>query len=196
VALSDRALSIGVAVPLSSPYVRRARDLGIDVVRRASGGTGVLHEPGDLAWTIVLPRSDHRVGRDFVRAYGRLGVGVLHFLKARGKTAGWGPPLGLEPDICFLSERGQVLKVGDRVLGGAAQHLSGRALLHHGVVSRRVDRALVSRLFGLPRPEDLDRLTSLEEIGLGADPSTLARELADAIGTELGGGMTSRRTFT
>ncbi len=184
--LADRAVSVGSGVEESAPYLGRARAAGLSVVRRSSGGTGVLHAPGDLAWSIVLPRGHPLAGRDFVRAYPRLGEGVVRWLSDLGVSAAWTGPLGRSTDYCLLSARGHVLSVGERVLGGAAQHLSGSSLLHHGILPLEVDRTAVTRLFGLDEDGTTDRLTSLRELGIRGSPRRLAEGLAAAIARQLG----------
>lgn len=179
--LSERALSYGVGVRDDAGFVARARAEGIPVVRRTSGGTGVLHEAGDLAWSVVLPREHPAVGRDYARAYHRLGAGVVDFLDRRGLHAEWSPAPGVSDDCCVLSGRGRVLTLGPSILGGAAQHLTRTALLHQGMIARGVDRSATARLFALTEPDALSRLAGIEELGVTDSPGRLARELAREI---------------
>ena len=175
--LIDRAVSYGVGVPNATPYLIRAARAGIPTVRRTTGGTGLLHAPGDLAWSVVLPRADPRVGSDFVRAYPRLGEGVVRFLAERGVVGQWVDPPGTDPEYCLLSARGSVLKHAGKVLGGAAQHLAGGTLLHHGILPLEIDRPLLRKLFGLSASA-VGRLTSLRELGVEGAPEQLAWKLA------------------
>jgi lipoate-protein ligase A len=185
--LQGRALTYGAGGTEDAPYVQRARERGVAVFRRSSGGTGVLHDEGDLAWTVVLPRSDPRVGRRFVHAYDRLGAGVADALKDVGIEGTWVEPLGLDAGCCLLGPRGQVLVAGARVLGGAAQHLTSRALLHHGHVPATIDRDELRAIFDLDAPTS-ERLTALDELAAGVDPSawalTLAQRLAGSLGRD------------
>lgn len=183
--LTDRAVSVGVGVPASAGYLARAERLGLSVARRQSGGTAVVHAPGDLAWSLALPRGDPWVGRDFVRAYGRLGAGATRFLRERGFAAGWVASPGLSPDYCLLAASGEVLSVNGLVVGGAAQRATAGTLVHHGVLPLTVDRPLIGGLFGLPTPGPADRLGSLRELGLADAPEALARSLAAALAAEL-----------
>jgi lipoate-protein ligase A len=185
--LTDRAVSYGVGVPESAPYLLRAAKARIPAVRRSTGGTGLLHGPGDLAWSVVLPRSDSRVGADYVRAYPRLGAGVVHFLSERGVLAKWLDPPGTDPDYCLLSSRGSVLSIKDKVLGGAAQHLAGGALLHHGIVPLELDRPLLHKIFALSSGA-LDRMTSLRELGIEGTSEELAWKLAARLSEALSRG--------
>ena len=180
-----RAVSFGVGVPPDAPYLFRARDAGIPTVRRTSGGSGVLHLEGDLLWAVVLPRSDPRVGADFTRAYGRLGRGLVTGLAAVGIPAAWAAAPGVADDYCFLSGRGEVLSVGGKVVGGAAQHLTSRALLHHGSVAWEVDRPEIDRLFDLAPGGPSALLGGLAGAAGRLDPAAVAEALTRALDAEL-----------
>ncbi len=184
-ALGDRSLSVGVATRADFAPAERARAASLPVLRRSTGGSGVLHLPGDLVWSVVLPRSDPRAGRDFVQAYDRLGRGVVRFLRSQGLDARWIPSPPLAPDYCVLSGRGEVVAVGEGVLGGAAQHATQRALLHQGMLARRVDPEALDAIFALPA-YTRERLVGLEELGITAPAPRLARELEAAVREELG----------
>jgi lipoate-protein ligase A len=177
--LNDRALSIGVAQSVEGPSARRAEQRSIPVVRRSTGGTGLLHQPGDLTWAIVLPRNDPLVGRDFVSAYPRLGAGVTAFLAERGVQARWSPPIDVAEPYCLLGPRGQVLLTGGKALGGAAQHLSAQALLHHGVLNGPLDRPLLTEVFDLEAGVAERYITGLSEVLAGVAADELGRSLLE-----------------
>ncbi|MCI4324697.1 MAG: hypothetical protein L3K00_02265 [Thermoplasmata archaeon] len=179
--ISAPALSIGVGQNSNVPSARRARALGLPVIRRTTGGTGVLLGDGDVVWSIVLPRDDPRVGPDFVHAYGRLGLGVVHTLASFGVQAEWGPALGLSEEFCFLGSRGCALTSGGRALGGAAQHATRSALLHHGVVPLTLDRQRLEAVFGLAPAISEPKLTTLLELVPTVNPISFAARLGDLI---------------
>ncbi len=180
------AVSYGIGESPDAPYLRRARAEGIATVARSTGGSGVLHAEGDLFWAVVLPRGDRRVGRDAVRAYGRLGAGVVRGLRTVGLYASWRPAPGLDEAYCPLSSRGEVLTVDGRIVGGAAQHLTGRALLHHGFVAHRLDRATIARLFALPSPGPTARLGGLAESDPTLSPERTAAAVLGGLAEEFG----------
>lgn len=186
--LTERCVTYGVGVDPRSAFLRRAATERIPTVPRRSGGTGLLHEAGDLAWTVALPRRDPRVGGDFTRAYARLGRGVVRWLEGHRLDARWSAPPGLVPEYCTLGPRGWVLSARDRILGGAAQHVVREALLHHGTISVSVDRPTIDRLFDLPPPSPTERLAGLKDLGLAGTFPSLAEELAATIARELGSG--------
>jgi lipoate-protein ligase A len=184
--LSHAALSVGVSQHDDAPCVVRAHRLGIPVVRRSTGGLGIWHAPGDLVWSRVLPRSDPRVGRDYSKAYGRLGAGVVRFLHELGAAGTWQAPANLPGEYCLLSGRGLVLTVDGRTVGGAAQHITREALLHHGVLPYRLDPQHLQSLFDLTPELVESRLTDLERIAPGRRPGELAGRLHAALIAEPG----------
>jgi len=183
----ERVVSFGVGVSSEAPYLLRARTRGLPTVPRTTGGTGVLHLENDIVWAVVLPRSDPRVGRDFARAYGRLGRGVVAGLAALGIRASWVGAPGLVDDYCPLSARGEVLATEAKVLGAAAQHVTSSALLHQGCVSWEVDRAEVDHLFALPPQGPSTRLGGVADLGASGGPAALAEALARALSGEFRG---------
>jgi len=186
--LGERVVSFGVSVPSTAAYLRRARERGIRTGARTTGGTGVLHLADDILWAVVLPRTDPRVGRDFARAYGRLGRGVVRGLAQAGVHAEWLPAFGLTEDYCPLSSRGEVLVVDGKVVGAAAQHLTSSALLHQGSVSWEVDRGEVDRLFALRPGGPSVHLGGLAGSGKAQGPDALASAIGRALDEEVDGG--------
>ena len=178
--LADTSISVGVGGNSGGAWFERARDHGLEPLRRRTGGSAVLHAPGDLVWSIVLPRGDPRVGPGFVHAYARLGAPVARALGEFGIEARWGAPLALSEEYCALSARGSVLLRGDRVVGGAAQHVSARALLHHGFLARRVEPEPLRAIFGLS-PESIGRLTGWTETRPDLASETLAAGIARSL---------------
>lgn len=179
--LHRAALSVGVAMRIDPSLIDRANDRGLPVVARATGGTAVLLAPGDLLWSIVLPRGDPRAGPSLTAAYAHLGEPLVALLSRHRVRAAWEPAIGLSRVWCLLGDRGRVLRCGDRIVSGAAQHLTRVALLHHGTLPRRVDRALHRALFPGSEPAILDRLVGTEELGIRTEPNALRDELAREI---------------
>lgn len=183
--LSDHSLSVGVSQQEGAVCVDRAKELGLSIVHRSTGGLALWHVPGDLAWSLVLPRPDPLVGPDFTKAYARLGAGPSGFLSGLGIASSWTPPAGRTGEFCLLSGRGLVLSVGGRALGGAAQHITADALLHHGVLPYHLEPPRLAQLFDLS-PETVERsLTSLQHLIQGVPSHRLARQLRSALATAM-----------
>jgi lipoate-protein ligase A len=182
---AEGAVSVGVSQRSTHDLEARATAEGLRFARRGSGGSSLLHLPGDVYWSVVLPRGHPRVGRGFVHRYAELGAGWPGFLRARGVVSHWGRPSATREEYCLLSSRGQALCVGARAIGGASQHVTPRALLHHGVVASSLRPELLERVFGLPEGIVASSLTSLEAEGIRLAADDL-RALADALQRELG----------
>lgn len=183
--VSDTAVSYGAGVAEDAPFLERCHGDGVPVVRRGSGGTGILHSRGDLVWSIVLPRSDPRFMAGYVRAYRQFGDGLVRLFAARQLRADWGAPPALSREYCPLGDRGEVLTIRDRVVSGASQHVTPQALLHHGTLPAAVNVDQVGWLFAIDDPATLGRLAGLRELGIRAANPALAEELARAIGDAL-----------
>jgi lipoate-protein ligase A len=186
--LSDTTVSVGVAVKVPPQLDEQCARRGWPLLRRSSGGTGLLHRPGDLFWSVVLPRSDPRVGRGFVRAYGRYGRPVVDALASAGIESRWAPAFALSERFCLLGSRGEVLVSGDRALGGAAQHLSANVLLHHGLIAAGLDRPAITELFDVPRAVLEERLTSVEELRGERGLESVGRKILATWSEDPGGG--------
>ena len=173
------AVSLGVSYRPPERIREEAQRRGWPVLRRTTGGTAVLHLPGDLLWSVVLPTTHPVVGRGFVRAYDRLGAPIAEALRSAGVPASWGTAFALSDDVCLLGRRGQALRAGERAIGGAAQHLAGGRLLHHGVVLGARSVELLAGLLGVA-DADLDpHLTSLAEARPPAAAADVARAALD-----------------
>lgn len=130
----------------------------------------MLLAPGDITWAVVLPRGDPRIGRGFNDAYARLGAPLVSWFSGRGVEAEWRASAGRSVECCPLGPRGQVLATSRGILSGAAQHVTHRTLLHHGTLSRTVDRALHRAIFRDDDPSSFDRLIGTEELGIPETP--------------------------
>ncbi|HEV2449431.1 MAG TPA: hypothetical protein VGU43_03355, partial [Thermoplasmata archaeon] len=168
--LADEALTLGASQREDVPSAQRARAAGIPLLRRGSGGTGVFFGEGDLAWAVILPRTDVLVGRRFGSAYAPLGAGVVEWLARSRVSARWRASAGSEPELCLLGARGEVLDSAGRVLGGAAQHVTSTTLLHEGIVLSRLRPERLAALFGLSHARLEAELVGLHELGLAREP--------------------------
>ena len=146
---------------------------GIDVVRRFTGGRGVLHVD-ELTYSVVA-RTDDGIPRGtaasyqqlcsaLVESYRELGVDAELTTRDRGES---------RASACYLQATQADLSVGHRKLSGSAQVWSGSTVLQHGsfAVSRipgqevrifRLDDAQASRL--------ADCVVTLSDV-LGYSPS-------------------------
>jgi lipoyl(octanoyl) transferase len=169
-------LSFGRHEPAARRYDRaRVEALGLDVVRRPTGGRAVWHAR-EVTYAVAAPcaalgtlrESYIEIHRMLLDALGRLGIAAR--LAPRGR------PVGVDGGACFASPAGGEIMVGGRKAVGSAQLRQGDALLQHGSILLQGDQAMVQAVTrGAPPPDRAGAVVSL----LSPPPS--AEELVEAI---------------
>lgn len=144
---------------------------GIDVVRRFTGGRGVLHDD-ELTYSVAgsvadgIPRGTSASYRLLCSAlaetYRLLGVGASLVARPRGDAAS---------AACYLHATSADLSLGLAKLSGSAQVWTGDTVLQHGSFTRSRDVAREAAVF---------RLTPPAAARLGAESTTLADALGEA----------------
>ncbi|HCG00525.1 MAG TPA: ligase [Chloroflexi bacterium] len=80
-------LILGAGQPLTADTKRRCAELGVSLVRRASGGTAVFADPGIVGLDVSLPAQHRLVGTDVVKNYRWLGEVWMNTLRSLGVRA-------------------------------------------------------------------------------------------------------------
>ena len=129
-------------------------ELGVEVVRRPTGGRALLHG-ADLTYAVALPRPDGPAGHvDAV--YRTIAAGLIAGLAGLGVTASVGEERGPAGPVCFAAAQGADLRVGNRKLCGSAQVQRGerRAPARLGAArpARRSTSSTCSRGPSAPTP--------------------------------------------
>jgi lipoate-protein ligase A len=152
------AISLGWHQSASDVDERRAALLGVDVVRRPTGGRAILHAD-ELTYCVVCPAG----GRSLPAMYGAVNAALLHALSIMGIRASLQDSM---PDlrehyrtvasaVCFSSTARNEVKVGGRKLIGSAQRRfvgaeGGEIVLQHGsILLGSGHEAIVDLLSGL-----------------------------------------------
>jgi lipoyl(octanoyl) transferase len=169
-------LSFGRHEPAAARYdAARIASLGMDVVRRPTGGRAVWHAR-EVTYTVACPgglgslresyREIHSMLRDALRS---LGVAA--------ELASPRPPVAVDAGACFAAAAGGEIMVRGKKVVGSAQLREGDALLQHGSIlladcQDRVDA--VTRGAG-PAPENSPAYRPL------LDPCLDENDLIDAV---------------
>ncbi|MFQ5888976.1 MAG: biotin/lipoate A/B protein ligase family protein [Gemmatimonadota bacterium] len=163
-------LSLGRNEPARGRYdVGRAERLGIDIVRRPTGGRAVYHDR-ELTYSVTAPSDAWGGLRESYRRINRALAAGLRELGVPAAVAPGRASSGLRqpsPRACFRHPMPGEVVAGGRKLVGSAQWREGGALLQHGSILLHDDQQLAERL----------RLN-----GKGREGAVAAASLADVLG--------------
>src|ERR1700694_4460270 len=183
-------LSLGYFQPFEVVDVDGCRSLGVDVVRRPTGGRAILHDR-ELTYSVALPLSllggeggvlpsYHRLSLALERGLNRLGIPVV---LAPENAAQPGPDHG---PVCFDRPSAHEILLDGRKLVGSAQVRRATAILQHGsiLIEPRIDRLLrCLRIPDGPAGRIEDGVAGLAEVG-DFDPARIAGALSNAFAEE------------
>ena len=174
---APHCLSFGRHEPARQRYQRDAIEaLGLDVVRRPTGGRAVWHGR-ELTYSVTAPTAAFG---PLQAAYRAVHQTLRHALADLGADA----TLATSPDrqhavdagACFAQPVGGEIMVGGRKVVGSAQMRQGNVFLQHGSILLDDDQHMVARLTRGDPPEGteapLNRLL---------DTPVAAGDLADAV---------------
>jgi lipoate-protein ligase A len=199
-AWSPPGISLGYGQILDGGVdLNEAARLGIDLVRRPTGGSAILHEGPDLelTYSVVAAAEDFAGADELLSTYRWIGAALSRGLRALGAPVAMVPvqpsdPAAM-PAFCFARTGSYELEVDGRKLVGSAQRRQGGGFLQHGSVMLSAAPDRLRRVF--PRgPDPLAGMTTLEAV-LGRRPSfaetaaALAGGFADAHALELAEGV-------
>lgn len=166
-----------------------AEELGVDVVRRPTGGRSVYHHR-ELTYAVAAPADRWGSLRESYRLLNRA---LLTGLAALGVEAEAAPVAGRAPGpssrACFRDPLPGEIVVGGRKLVGSAQWRRDGALLQHGSILLRAEQGMAERL---RLRSGADPITGPDGAGsdtAGPDPADVG--LDDVLGVEPDAGALS-----
>jgi len=145
-----REPSVSLGFRQTTPdWLERCDALGVDVVRRVTGGGTVLHA-GDLTYAVIadvdaldLP-SDLRGSYEWIRARLIEGLGLAGLAACASRARAGADRL----ELCFAGATGYEIELDGEKLVGSAQRRTRRAFLQHGSIRISDDAALYRALTG------------------------------------------------
>jgi len=185
-------LSLGYFQAFEVVDVAGCHRLGVDIVRRPTGGRAILHDH-ELTYSVALPLSLLGDDGGVLPSYHRLSLALERGLKQLGVPVVLAPESAAQraPDhgpACFDRPSAHEILLGGRKLVGSAQVRRATAILQHGsiLIEPRIDRMLAClRLANSPAGRIEDGVAGLAEVG-AFEPTTVAGMLADAFAEEFG----------
>lgn len=165
--LMDRAAEGRISVFLTSwegpvvvlGYAQKPEEADLDfcraeaipVMRRLTGGTGVIHL-GDLGVGLALP-ANHPWAKGIIGLYGRflnvLGPALRSLGSEGTRVADPARASRVRSPICFLDQLSDTLVVDGKKVVGCAQTRRGGAVLIHAAILLGLDAELYARVFGV-----------------------------------------------
>ena len=176
---APHCLSFGRHEPAARRYDReRIEALGLDVVRRPTGGRAVWH--GDeLTYAVALPAEELGGLRAAYLEIHRMLLDALRRLGVAAELAEPRPAAGVDAGACFASPAGGEVLAGGRKLVGSAQLREGGGLLQHGSILLGGDQAMVRAVTHGAAPADL-----AGSVAEAAGRLVSAEQVAEAVATE------------
>ncbi|MFQ5910766.1 MAG: biotin/lipoate A/B protein ligase family protein, partial [Thermoplasmata archaeon] len=179
-----RAVSIGYFQRLHDEVdIERCRELGIDVVRRLTGGGAVFHDV-EVTYSVVAHEASDSIPQNLQGSYELICAGIVEGLRNAGIEAGLSPA----NDIVVGSEK----------ISGNAQTRRRGILLQHGTILLDIDHETMFRILKTSEEKtrkgtvcmSRGRMTSLKELNPDdCDFESISSQLVDgfekALGVEL-----------
>lgn len=157
--------------------------LGVEVVRRPTGGKALLHG-GDLTYAVALPEPRGAEGSvDTVYRY--LAAALVGGLARIGVAAAVARHEGPSDAVCMATQQGADLRVGERKVCGSAQVRRRGVVLQHGsILLDRLPFDETDLVAGARRsPADRERLraatVTLAELGAPTDPRVVGAAVVE-----------------
>ena len=179
-------LSLGYFQPFSIVNVEGCRGLGIDIVRRPTGGRAILHDR-ELTYSIALPASVLGHDAGILPSYQRLSLALQDGLRRLGVPATVAPESASSSaahgPVCFDRPSAHEILLHGRKLVGSAQMRRGSGLLQHGsiLIEPRIDK-LMACLHRTDRAGSRgleEAVAGLAELGV-TDPGPIAAAIGAA----------------
>jgi lipoate-protein ligase A len=196
---SPPCLSLGYFQPFDVVDVDACRALGVEVVRRPTGGRAILHDR-ELTYSIALPASVLGHDGGVLPSYYRLSLALQEGLCRLAVPATLAPESAasgpLHGPICFDRPSAHEILLHGRKLVGSAQVRRGGGLLQHGsiLIEPRIEKLtaclrLPRDSTGSPPAEGLERIedgvAGLAEVGV-THVASIAHSIADGFAARFG----------
>jgi len=140
------AISIGYFQSLEEEVdLGICKDLGIDYVRRITGGGAVFHED-ELTYSIVIPESHKEISKNIMESYGHICGAIIKGLKN----------IGIKSEYKPIND---IITSGKKISGNA-QTRKMKTVLQHGTILKDVNVDKMFSVLRVPNEKIKDKLIS------------------------------------
>ncbi len=140
------AISIGYFQSLSEEVdLKKCKNLGVDYVRRITGGGAVFHE-NELTYSIIIPENHPQIPKNIMDSYSRICGAIMKGLKYQGIDTTYVP----------IND----ITSGGRKISGNAQTRKLKTILQHGTVLLDVNVEKMFSLLIVPNEKIRDKMIS------------------------------------
>jgi lipoyl(octanoyl) transferase len=172
-------LSLGYFQPVDEIDEAECTRRAIDLVRRPTGGSAILHAD-ELTYSLAVPENDPHVSGDILTSYHGISLVLARGLADLGLQVRLAPlPSGPEspepgesfasgargsrPAPCFIRPARHEILAGGKKLVGSAQVRRGGAVLQHGAIPLGGDVTAITRLLAMDEPRRIATARRLRE---------------------------------
>lgn len=141
-------LSVGYFQRLTKEIdIHKVKEKSYGLVRRQTGGRGVLHDK-ELTYSVIVPETHPEMPKTVTEAYRVISEGLLEGFKALGFNATFAIPRSKEERaklkqprsaVCFDAPSWYELVVEGRKIAGSAQMRQKGVILQHGSLLQDID---------------------------------------------------------
>ncbi len=169
-------LSIGRNQSFEHINMLYCQNNGIDIVKRETGGRGLLHDD-ELTYSFICPIDILKCGDNIISSYKEISSAIIEGFKTINIELDFGKKKQLHTscNYCMLLSTGADLCYNGRKLIGSAQYRKQGYILQHGSILFSYKENLLKNIFN----EEIQRntITSIKEI----NPRLTRKDIADAI---------------
>ncbi len=160
---SPPAVSIGYFQGLEEEVdIEKCGDLGIDYLRRITGGGAVFHE-NEVTYSLIVSETSILIPQNILESYRVICQGIIEGLKF----------LGIEAEFVPLND----IIVGGKKISGSAQTRRDRTILQHGTLLIDTDVEKMFSVLKVPSEKIKDKLISNVKERVTSINKMLSREV-------------------
>jgi lipoate-protein ligase A len=163
------AVSLGYFLKINEVVdLEECKTLGIDIVRRMSGGGAVYHSENEVTYSVIVKQDDPILPKDLIEVYKMLSAAIIYVPRKLGLHASFDPG---HPGAC------PNMVVAGRKMSGNAQARKRGVILQHGTLLLDCDLEVMAKVLKIPYELITTKVTTLkrelENEGLAIEKNTV-----------------------